>query len=164
MCIPYQHLYRIPAIAWLHPAQTIPLWTTENNRNNPIRIYCKKLRMRCETRHIWESWHGSVEFGTTKFSTRHRLPLELADFPGICTGEELADESLKWSPWRFFIVSCTMRGRVCESIAKQKSFDTKHVETWCPVKSTLSSLCTLGSFPITNEKHFWMNGYPVYKC
>ena len=28
----------------------------------------------------------------------HRLPLELADLPGICTGEELADESLKWSP------------------------------------------------------------------
>ena len=28
----------------------------------------------------------------------HRLPLELADLPGICTGEELADESLKRSP------------------------------------------------------------------
>lgn len=40
----------------------------------------------------------SLEFGIKKFTKRLRLPLELADFPGICTGEELADESLKWSP------------------------------------------------------------------
>lgn len=63
-------------------------------------------------------------------SCRAKLPLKLADFPGICTGEGLADGSLKWSPWRFFIVSSTMRGRDCESIAKQQLFETKQVESF----------------------------------
>jgi len=38
MRIPYQHLYRIPAMAWVHPAQTMPLWTTESKANTPILV------------------------------------------------------------------------------------------------------------------------------